>query len=72
MSKVIHGRYTAEMEGPFVVFIIGMRINRLLAFHKWVAVAKAMGPMIKELYENPQIGFMSIEFFWNWRGITYS
>ncbi|GAK40916.1 DUF4188 domain-containing protein [Paenibacillus urinalis] len=70
MSDVIHGRYTAEMEGPFVVFIIGMRINRLLAFHKWVPVAKAMGPMIKELYQNPEIGFMSTEFFWNWRGIT--
>lgn len=29
MSKVIPGRFTAEMEGPFVVFIIDMRVNRI-------------------------------------------
>lgn len=28
MSEVIPGRYTAHIEGPFVVFIIGMRVNR--------------------------------------------
>jgi hypothetical protein len=70
MAKVIPGRFAAEMEAPFVVFIIGMRINRLFSFHKWIPVAKAMGPMIKELYENPDIGFISTEFFLNWRGIT--
>ncbi|OAB36682.1 transcriptional regulator [Paenibacillus macquariensis subsp. defensor] len=70
MAKVIPGRFAAEMEGPFVVFIIGMRINRLFAFHKWIPVASAMGPMIKELYQNPEIGFISTEFLLNWRGIT--
>ncbi|GGH20113.1 DUF4188 domain-containing protein [Paenibacillus segetis] len=70
MAKVIPGRYAAEIEGPFVVFIIGMRINRFFAFHKWIPVAKAMGPMVKELYQNPEIGFISTEFFLNWRGIT--
>ncbi|WP_410923718.1 monooxygenase family protein, partial [Pseudomonas sp. SIMBA_041] len=34
------------MDESFVVFIIGMRINRLLAVHKWVPVAKAMGGML--------------------------
>lgn len=34
MSKIFAGRFTAQMEGPFVVFIIGMRINRLLAVNK--------------------------------------
>jgi hypothetical protein len=70
MAKVIPGRFTAEIEGSFVVFIIGMRVNRLFAFNKWIPVAKAMGPMIKELYQNPGIGFISMEFFWNWRGVT--
>jgi len=42
MSSVFRGRYTAEIDGSFVVFIIGMRINRLWALHKWVPVALAM------------------------------
>ena len=32
MAKVIPGRYTAQTDEPFVVFMIGMRVNRLFAF----------------------------------------
>ncbi len=35
MNKVKPGRYTANIEGPFVVFMIGMRVNRFFAFRKW-------------------------------------
>ena len=34
MSNVFRGRFTAQVEGPFVVFNIGMRINRLLAVRR--------------------------------------
>jgi hypothetical protein len=44
MSEIFRGRYTAQVEGPFVVFIIGMRINQMLAVHKWLPVAQARGP----------------------------
>lgn len=27
MAKVIPGRFTAEVSGDFVVFLIGMRVN---------------------------------------------
>lgn len=33
MSIVYPGRYTAQLDGSFVVFIIGMRVNRLRAVH---------------------------------------
>jgi hypothetical protein len=69
MDKVIPGRYAAETEHSFVVFLIGMRINRLFAFRKWVPVAKAMGPMLQELYRNPDLGFLGAEYFLQWRGI---
>ena len=69
-SQVIPGRYTAEMEGPFVVFIIGMRINRWLKFHKWIPVARAMVPMIRELYQHPELGFIHAEMHWSGRGTT--
>jgi hypothetical protein len=29
MSQVIPGRFTAEIDEPFVVFLIGMRISQL-------------------------------------------
>ncbi|WP_411502067.1 DUF4188 domain-containing protein [Brevibacillus centrosporus] len=70
MAKVVPGRFTARIEGPFVVFIIGMRVNRLWAFHKWVPVATAMGGMLKELYEHPELGFLGNSSHMNMREVT--
>lgn len=70
MSKIVPGRYTAQMEGPFAVFAIGMRVNRLWAVHKWLPVFMAMGPMIKELYTHKELGFYHTEFFVSWRRVT--
>lgn len=68
MAKAISGRFTAEMDGTFVVFVIGMRINKLLAVHKWLPVLRSMGPMMRELYANPDTGFMSHEMHLGARG----
>ncbi|MGG3744699.1 DUF4188 domain-containing protein [Paenibacillus chibensis] len=57
MEKVVSGRYTAHTEDSFVVFIIGMRINRFWAVHRWLPVFMAMPGMIRELYMNPDLGF---------------
>lgn len=70
MSKVISGRFTADIEGPFVVFIIGMRVNKFFAFRKWIATAMAMGPMIRTLYEHPEKGFLGAQTFFNLRGVV--
>ncbi len=51
-------RMTAELDGDFVVFLIGMRINRWWMVHKWLPVARAMGRMLRELYRNPDAGFL--------------
>ncbi len=37
MPTIFPGRFTAKYDGSFVVFIIGMRVNRLLQFSKWKA-----------------------------------
>ena len=44
MEKImIHrDRLTANLEGGFVVFLIGMSINRPLLVHKWWPLAVAM------------------------------
>ncbi len=48
MAKTINQRMTVKLEGDFVVFLIGMRINRFWKFHKWIPVAAAMPKMLKE------------------------
>lgn len=68
MSNVFPGRYSTSIEGPFVVFLIGFRVNRLLAINKWFPVAKAMAPMLKELYANPAYGFLGGFTSVYWRG----
>jgi len=70
MSNVIPGRYTAQIEGPFVVFMIGMRVNRFFAFRKWVPTAMAMNPMLRTLSPPPEKGFLGMQTFLNWRGVT--
>ena len=70
MAKVIPGRYTAQTDGPFVVFIIGMRINKFFAFRKWIPTARAMGPMIRTLYQHPEKGFLGAQVFFNLRGVV--
>lgn len=39
----------AQIEGDFVVFLIGMRVNRWWKLHKWLPPAQAMRRMQKEL-----------------------
>lgn len=56
-------RLTATVEGDFVVFLIGMRINQPLKLHKWLPVAAAMPRMIKELREQPELGFLHAEMW---------
>lgn len=46
-------RYTAEYPDDFVVFFIGMRINKLWRVHEWVPVMRAAFAMVKELKEMP-------------------
>jgi len=61
---MIHAaRMTAAVEGDVVLFLIGMRLNRPWAVHKWLPVARAMPRMLRELYPNPSLGFMSHEMW---------
>jgi len=70
MPTIFPGRYTAQTDQPFVVFLIGMRINRLLAVPSWTRVAQAMPRMIAELKRQPELGLLHAEFFLYWRGVA--
>ena len=57
--SVFPGRYRAQIDGDFVVFIIGMRVNRPLKVRQWFPVFRAMPKMIKELEGRPETGFLA-------------
>ena len=60
---ILKERLTAQLEGDFVVFLIGMRINNPLKVHKWLPVASAMPRMLNELYRQPELGFIHAEMW---------
>lgn len=58
MAKVIDRRMTVEMDGEFVVFLIGMRINKPWKVGTWLPLLRAMPRMLKELEAEPDSGFL--------------
>jgi hypothetical protein len=69
MPPLHPGRFAAQIEGSFVVFLIGLRINRPLAIHKWLPTAQSMGPMLQELYANPSLGLLGAQTSLYWPGV---
>lgn len=67
MSTTIQQRMTARREDGFVVFLIGMRLNRWWKVWRWWPVAMAMPRMLRELGANPALGFLGGE---QWGGRT--
>jgi Domain of unknown function (DUF4188) len=74
MAAIHPGRFAAQIEGDFVVFLIGMRVNKPLQVHKWLPVARAMPPMLAELMKNKQLGLLHVQTFVSGRilmGVQY-
>jgi hypothetical protein len=67
MAATIQQRVTARVDGDFVVFLIGMRVNRWWKLHRWLRVATAMPRMLRELSQRPELGFLGAE---QWFGRT--
>jgi Monooxygenase af470-like len=59
MAQLIRRRVTAQIEGDFVVFLIGMRINRFWKVWKWLPVFRAMPRMLRELEQRPEAGLLA-------------
>jgi len=58
MAAVTAGRMTGRVDGDFVVFLIGMRINKPWKLHKWWPVARAMAPMLRVLSQRRELGLL--------------
>lgn len=60
-------RHTAQIEGDFVVFLIGAHIAKPWRMVSVIRVARAMNAMMKELEQSPQLGYLGQE---RWGGRT--
>lgn len=58
MARLNRQRLSADVEGDFVVFLIGMRVNRLWKVHRWLPVFLAMPRMLRELEKQPDTGLL--------------
>ena len=58
MAKITKGRFAPEIEGDFVVFLIGMRVNKPWKLHKWLPPFLAMPKMLRELGAHPEMGLL--------------
>jgi hypothetical protein len=62
-------RFRADIPEGTVVFLIGMRINRIRAFRKWLPVFGAMPKMVRELGQHPELGLLGASSWWAGRNI---
>jgi len=61
MAELNTERVTAELDGDFVVFRIGMRINTLWKVHEWLPVLRAMPKMLDELEADAESGLLGYD-----------
>ena len=59
MAEIFPGRYTADVEGDFVVFLIGMRVNKPWKLKKVAFMLGTMPKLLKELDADPSLGCLS-------------
>ena len=70
MSAIRAERLTAEIDGDFVIFIIGMRINKPWKIWSWGSVAVAMPRMLAELERHPELGLLHVRSFFGFPNLV--
>jgi poly(3-hydroxybutyrate) depolymerase len=68
MVELRRGRWTHDHDGDVVVFLIGMRVNRLRSVGRWLPVARAFPQMMAELTNDPASGYLGGTQAVLWRG----
>ena len=58
MARIYPQRMTHQHEGPLVVFLIGMRVNRIFRPDLWMPVFMAMPRMLAELSADSSSGLL--------------
>jgi hypothetical protein len=63
---IIDRRVSGEIEGEFVLFLIGVRLNRPWKLN-WVPVFLAMPRMLQELSRKPELGLLHYRLHFGFR-----
>jgi hypothetical protein len=63
MGGLFAARMTGRLEGDFVVFLIGMRVNAPWKIWKWGPVMAAMPRMLTELGRRPELGLLHAQTY---------
>jgi hypothetical protein len=71
MSPSSYVRRSAEIDGDFVVLVIGTHVNRWRDVRAWLPVFRAMPRMVRELEARPELGLMKAYGGWVFGGPTY-
>ena len=58
MAPIITERMAAEIDGEYVIYINGMRLNKLRALPKYLRAGFAAAKMFKQLEADPDSGFL--------------
>src|SRR5947209_4997467 len=66
-TPIRNERLTAELDGDFVLFLIGLRINEPHKVAQWLPTLKAMPGMLAELRRQPALGLLHADM---WLGRT--
>jgi Domain of unknown function (DUF4188) len=61
MANIIKERMTVDNQDEIVVFLIGMRVNKIWKLNKWLPVVRAMPRMIQELQAQPELGLLNVQ-----------
>lgn len=73
MAKILPGRITAQMsmqiEEPFIMLILGIRVNDFRLFWKWIPTALYSLPMLYTLIRHRAAGFLGGQATYFWPGI---
>jgi hypothetical protein len=69
MATIHAERLCAEVDGEFVVFLIGMRVNRWWKPWAWFPVAAAMPRMLIELAKQPELGLLHARTHFGWPNV---
>jgi hypothetical protein len=61
MAQIFPGRHSARIEGDFVIFLIGMRLNRPWRIRHLPWFMTTMPKMLKELEADPDAGLLGYQ-----------
>jgi len=70
MAQIINRRVCAELDGPFVIFIIGARLNKPWKLNVVLPFLATMPRMLKELAAAPELGLLHVEQHFSLSGAT--